>query len=34
MYVWDPSETNMSSADNSAISVNPIVYIIVKTYNP
>lgn len=34
MYVWNPSETNMSHIDNSAISVNPIVYIILKTHNP
>lgn len=34
MYVWNPSETNMSNVDNGAILVNPIVYIILKTYNP
>lgn len=33
-YVWNPSETNMSHVDNSAILVNPIVYIILKTCNP
>lgn len=31
MYVWNPSETNTSTVDNSAILVNPIVYIILKT---
>lgn len=34
MYVWNPSETNMSNIDNNAIFVNPIVYIILETYNP
>lgn len=34
MYVWNPTETNMSNTDNSAILVNPIVYIILKTCNP
>lgn len=31
MYVWNPSETNMSTVDKSAILVNPIVYILLKT---
>lgn len=30
---WDPNETSMSTKDNSAILVNPIVYTIVKTYD-
>lgn len=34
MYVWNPSETNMSTVGNSAILVNPIVYTILKTCNP
>lgn len=34
MCVWNPSETNMSNIDNSAILVNPIAYITLKTDNP
>lgn len=33
MYVWSPSETNMSNADNSTILVDPIVYIILRVYS-
>lgn len=34
MYVWNPTETNVSAADNGAILVNPIVYILLKTEDP
>lgn len=31
MYVWNSTETNMSTGDNGAILVNPIVYLLLKT---
>lgn len=34
MLVWNPSETNMSNADNRTILVDPIVYIILRVCSP
>lgn len=34
MYVWNPTETNVSAADNRAILVHAIVYTLPKTEDP
>lgn len=34
MYVWNPTETNVSAADNRAILVHPIVYVLPKPEFP
>lgn len=34
MYVWNPTESNVSATDNRAILVHPVVYVLPKNEEP